>query len=135
MAASTWPELHALLTDEWGIWSDPGTNLPMSNGLGDVFYRATSRCRPRIALTPMPDRSGGRGPGLLVSLCTGPLLERDLCKASELARVEPFPLLGLQTLKRFEPDFEMLADLLAVELIGHPCELDLSVQRLVRNAQ
>ena len=48
--------------------------------------------------------------------------------------MEPFPLLGLQTLKRFEPDFEMLADLLAVELVGHPCELDLSVQRLVRNA-
>jgi hypothetical protein len=48
------------------------------------------------------------------------LLERDLGKAPELPRVQPFPFLRLELLQRLETDLEVLSDPLAVEFAGPP---------------
>jgi len=50
-------------------------------------------------------------------------LERDLGETSELARMQAFPILGLELFQRPQPDLEMLADALAIELAGHAGEL------------
>ena len=36
---------------------------------------------------------------------------------------------------RLEPDLQVLIDALSIERIRHPPELDLAVQRLIRNAE
>src|SRR3546814_5732890 len=63
------------------------------------------------------------------------LLESHFGKASELARMQPFPLQRLELFQRLQPDVQMLAHALPVELARHAGELDLPVQRLVGDAQ
>src|SRR6266487_5497284 len=63
------------------------------------------------------------------------LLECDLGKASELARMQAFPFLGFELFQRPQADLKMLADPLPVEFAGHTSELDLAVKRLVRDAE
>src|SRR3546814_16741751 len=53
------------------------------------------------------------------------LLERHFGEASELARMQPFPLLHFQLFKRAKADLQMLTDALAVEFARHPGTLDL----------
>jgi hypothetical protein len=54
-------------------------------------------------------------------------LERNLGEASELARMQAFPILGLQLFKRPQPDLEMVADTLAIEFASHTGELDFAM--------
>src|SRR5262249_39447412 len=63
------------------------------------------------------------------------LPERDLGKAPELARMQPFRLLSLQLRHCLEADFEVLIDLPAVEFARHAGKLELTLQWLVRDAQ
>src|ERR1043165_1712020 len=63
------------------------------------------------------------------------LLKRDLGEAAQLARMQALRFLQLETFERPDPDLEVLADALAVELAGHAGELDLAMQRLVGNAK
>ena len=49
--------------------------------------------------------------------------------------MQPFTFLRLQLLQRLETDLEVLSDPLAVEFAGHARELDLAMQRLVRDAK
>src|ERR1700730_2466792 len=46
------------------------------------------------------------------------LLESDLGETSELARMQAFPILGLELFQRPQPDLEVLADALPIELQG-----------------
>jgi hypothetical protein len=62
------------------------------------------------------------------------LLERDLGKAPQLARMQPFSFLGLELFQRSKTDLKMLADAVTVEVPGHASQFDLSMQRLVRYA-
>jgi hypothetical protein len=62
------------------------------------------------------------------------LLERDLGKAPQLARMQPFSFLGLELFQGSKTDLKMMADALAVEVPGHASQFDLAVQRLVRYA-
>src|SRR3546814_16694336 len=59
------------------------------------------------------------------------LLESHFGEASELARMQPFPLQRLELFQRLQPDIQMLAHALPVELARHAGELDLTVKRLV----
>ena len=63
------------------------------------------------------------------------LLKCDFGKAPQLTRMQTFAFLRFQPFERVKSDLEMLADAPTVELAGHARELDLSVQRLVRDAQ
>ena len=49
--------------------------------------------------------------------------------------MQALPLLSLQLFQRLETDLEMLADALPIEFVGHAGKLDLTMKRLVRNAQ
>jgi len=55
------------------------------------------------------------------------LLERDLGKAPQLARMQPFPFLGLELFQRSKADLKMLADAVAVEVSGHAGQFDLAM--------
>jgi hypothetical protein len=67
---------------------------------------------------------GGRLGQPLTRYCRhGKLLECDLGETSELARMQAFPILGLQLFQRLQPDREVLADALAIEFAGHAGEL------------
>src|SRR5258706_14035781 len=63
------------------------------------------------------------------------LLERNLDKASQLARMQALRLLGFELFQRLQADLAMLADALAVEFAGHAGELDFAMEGLVRHAQ
>src|SRR5581483_5213883 len=63
------------------------------------------------------------------------LLKCHLGKAPQLARMQPLRFLLLDTLQRLQPDLKMLTDPLSIEFARHAGELDLAMQRLVRNAQ
>ena len=65
---------------------------------------------------------------------SGRLLERDLGKAPQLARMQSFSFLGLELFQRSKTDLKMLADTVAVEVPGHASQFDLPMQRLVRYA-
>jgi len=62
------------------------------------------------------------------------LLKRNLGKAPQLARMQPFSFLGLELFQRSKADLKMLADAVAVEVTGHAGQFDLAMQRLVRYA-
>jgi hypothetical protein len=74
----------------------------------------------------MNDASRDPGPGRL--------LERDLGKAPQLARMQPFSFLGPELFQGSKADLKMLADAAAVEVPGHAGQFDLAMQRLVRYA-
>ncbi len=57
------------------------------------------------------------------------LLERNLGKAPQLARMQPFSFLGLELFQRSKADLKMLADAVAVEVPGHAGQFDLAMQR------
>jgi len=59
----------------------------------------------------------------------GHLLKRDLGEAPQLARMQPFSFLGLELFQRSKTDLKMLADALAVEIVGHAGQFDLAMQR------
>ena len=63
------------------------------------------------------------------------LLKCGFGKAPQLPRMQPLPFLCLQLFERIKANLEMLANLPAVELAGHPGELDVPVQRFIRDAQ
>src|SRR5450759_5375295 len=63
------------------------------------------------------------------------LLKCDFGKAPQLARMQPLPLLRFQFIERVEAYLEMLADPLTVEFTSHAGELDLSMQRFIRDAE
>jgi hypothetical protein len=63
------------------------------------------------------------------------LLKCHFGKASELAGMQPFECLRLQLLEGRQADLKMLVDALPVELPGHAGELDLAMQRFVRDAK
>ena len=65
---------------------------------------------------------------------SGRVIAQKIRSRVSLRECKHFPLLRLQKLERLEAHLEMLSDSLAVEFAGHPRELDLSVQRLVREA-
>src|SRR6516165_10482430 len=65
----------------------------------------------------------------------GRLLECNLGKASELARMQAFPFLGFELFQRLQPDLKMLADALPVEVAGHTGELDFTVKRSIRHTK
>ena len=50
-------------------------------------------------------------------------MERDLSETSELARMQAFPILGLELFQRPQPNLEMLANALTIEFAGHAGEL------------
>jgi hypothetical protein len=52
-------------------------------------------------------------PILAIERDTRQLLERDLGEASEFARMQALPFLGLELFRRLQADLEMLADALA----------------------
>ncbi len=76
-----------------------------------------------------------RGPRCGIYIATRQLLECDLGKASELARMQAFPLLGLKLFQRLQANLKVLADALPVEFAGHASELDFTMKRLVRDAK
>src|SRR5258708_6848755 len=63
------------------------------------------------------------------------LLERNLDKASQLARMQALRFLGLELFQRLQADLEMLADALAIEFAGHAGELDFAMEGFIRHAQ
>ena len=63
------------------------------------------------------------------------LLECDLGKASELARVQAFPVLRFELFQRRQADLKMLAYTLPIEFAGHASELDFTVKGLIRHAE
>ena len=63
------------------------------------------------------------------------LLKRHFGKASELAGMQPLQRLRFQLLEGRQADLKMLVDTLPVEFPGHAGELDLSMQRFVRDAK
>src|SRR6266699_2437858 len=66
---------------------------------------------------------------------TTTLLECDFGKAPQLARMQPFSSLRFELFECAQADLQVLADPLPIELASHAGELDLSVQRPVRNAE
>ena len=65
----------------------------------------------------------------------GKLLECDLGKASELARMQALPVLRFELFQHFQTDLKMLTYALAVEFAGHTSELDFTVKWLIRHAE
>src|SRR5262245_26798132 len=63
------------------------------------------------------------------------LLECNLRKASELARMQALRFLGFELFQRPQSNFKMLADALSVEFASHAGELDFSVKGLVRHTK
>jgi hypothetical protein len=63
------------------------------------------------------------------------LLERHLCEASEFARMQAFPILSLEFFQRLQPDLEMLADTLVIEIGGHASKLYFTMEGLIRDAE
>src|SRR5258708_29364341 len=61
--------------------------------------------------------------------------KRRIVEAAELARVQARFAALAQDAQRLEPDRQVLADPLAIEGVRHAAQLDLAVQRLVRDAQ
>src|SRR5690606_13990193 len=96
------------------------------------------RCSPpREAATVRNPRARLRAPATRPSFAAPPcpLLECDLCQASQLARVQPFALLCPQRFQGSKPDFEVLLHPLTIKLARHAGQLDLAVQRLVGDAE
>src|SRR5664279_1511058 len=63
------------------------------------------------------------------------LLECDLGEAAQLSAVQLIDSRLAQQLDRANADAQMLVDALAVEMVGHPGQLDLAVQGLVADAE
>src|SRR5258706_6174335 len=63
------------------------------------------------------------------------LLERNLDKASQLARMQALRFLGFELFQRLQADLKMLADALAVEFASHAGELDFAMEGFIRHAE
>jgi len=57
------------------------------------------------------------------------LLERNLGKAPQLARMQPFSFLGPELFQCSKADLKMLADAVAVEVSGHAGQFDLAMSQ------
>src|SRR5260370_34048530 len=62
------------------------------------------------------------------------LLERNLDKTSQLARMQALRFLGFELFQGLQSDLKMLADALAVAFAGHACALDFGTARCLRHA-